>query len=88
MLRVLREGTSWDWSGTTLGATREPGEQWYLLGENNSIWFRWTAPVSGWAGAVCRVTNGPDQQSYSVSDLSLRIPLFWIVRLRRRQIHR
>lgn len=73
---LLREGTSWDWSGTTLGATREPGEQWYLLGENNSIWFRWTAPVSGWAGAVCRVTNGPDQQSYSVSDLSLRIPYF------------
>ncbi|MBL9173728.1 MAG: hypothetical protein JNL10_09355 [Verrucomicrobiales bacterium] len=54
---LIREGTSWTWSGTTFGATREPGEPRHFASVTNSIWFRWTAPATGWVGAVCRIRN-------------------------------
>jgi hypothetical protein len=37
---------------TTVGATREPGEPWHWQAEDGgaSVWFRWTAPVTGEVG--------------------------------------
>lgn len=68
---LIREGTSWTWAGTTFGATREPGEQKYFGTVTNSIWFRWTAPATGWVGAVCRIRNPfGDLTSYQVTPFS------------------
>ncbi|MFO1459708.1 MAG: hypothetical protein U1G08_09870 [Verrucomicrobiota bacterium] len=68
---LIREGTSWTWMGTMFGATRDPGEQKYFGTITNSIWFRWTAPATGWAGAVCRIRNNfGNLNTYQVAEYS------------------
>jgi hypothetical protein len=39
-------GESGSVAGTTVGASRQPGEPDYL---EASVWYRWTAPSNGWA---------------------------------------
>jgi hypothetical protein len=47
---VPLSGDSGSTSGTSEGATSEPGEPDHYFGEGfPSVWFSWTAPSSGWA---------------------------------------
>jgi hypothetical protein len=40
-------GRSGSVSGTTVGATWEPGEPWDGESDGATVWYRWTAPTSG-----------------------------------------
>ncbi len=43
----LAVGHIWTRSGSSLGATSEPGEPNVGFGADHSVWWRWTAPASG-----------------------------------------
>ena len=42
---TLISGLPGNITGTTVGATRQSGEYYY--GDGSSVWYQWTAPVSG-----------------------------------------
>lgn len=48
-------------TGSNVGATREPGEPAANLNSGASVWYRWTAPVSGEFGIYGERLNKPDQ---------------------------
>jgi hypothetical protein len=61
--------------GTNVGASREAGEPEYL---GNTVWYRWTAPSSGWATfEMCGPDFDPVLTVFTGSQLATLEPVAW-----------
>ena len=64
-------GTSTSATGTTMGATTETGEPDHFVNGHGSVWYAWTAPVSGVVTLdVCTNTGSTKLQLYQGTALN------------------
>lgn len=75
---IRQEGSIWTWRGPLGQAGRELNEPIHVVppSQAHTIWFRWTAPASGWMGILTDLgLPEPNPQIYQEGDMMPRDPL-------------